>query len=79
MFHCRQARLLEQYCPGSLFRLHQVSSAPWHFKSDDSLSPRGNVEKCHCGPCLHPDYLLLAMECSSKYMDLAICVLGRLI
>ena len=31
---------------GSLFRLRQVSFMPWHFKSGDNSSPRGNVEGC---------------------------------
>ena len=37
---------------------------PPHFKSDDSLSPRGNIEG-HCGGlCLYPDCFPLAVGCS---------------
>ena len=28
------------------------------------------------GPCLYPDCLLLAEGCSSKCIDLAVCILG---
>ena len=48
----------------------------WYFKLDDSLLLMGNVEVHHSGPCLHPDYLLLAVGCSSKCMNLAMYILG---
>ena len=50
----------------------------WHFKLDDSPSPKGNVEGCCYGLGLHPDYLLLAVGCSSKCMDLAMYISGGL-
>ena len=34
------------------------------------------LEGCCGGPCLHPDYLLLAVESSSKCIDLAMCLSG---
>ena len=37
------------------------------------------VEGCHSWPCLHPDCLLLAVGCSSKCIDLVMCVSGRLV
>ena len=35
------------------------------------------VEGCYSKLGLHLDCLLLAVGCSSKYMDLAMCILGR--
>ena len=49
------------------------------FKSDNSSLPRGNVERCYDGLGLHSDYLLLAVGCSSKCMDLAIYIFGGLL
>ena len=46
------------------------------FKSDDSSSVRKNVEGCQGRLCLLLDFLLLAERCSSKCIDLAMCVLG---
>ena len=35
-----------------------------------------HVERCYNGLGLHLDYWLLAVECSSKCIDLAMCVSG---
>ena len=48
----------------------------WHFKSDDSLLSRGNIEGCHGKLGLHPYYLLLAVGCPSKFINLAMCISG---
>ena len=36
----------------------------------------GYIEGCYGGPFLYPNCLLLAVGCSSKYMDLVMYVLG---
>ena len=46
------------------------------FNLDYSLLPRGNFEGCRGGPCLHPDCLLLAVGCSSKCINLTMCISG---
>ena len=33
----------------------ELAFIPWHFKVDDSSSPRGNVEGWYVRVCLHPD------------------------
>ena len=54
----------------------KLAVTPWHFKSNDSSSLRGNVEG-HCdGLCLHPDCFLSALGCFSWAMDLAMHTLG---
>ena len=54
----------------------ELTATPLCLKLDDSSSPRGNVEECCGGLGLRPNCLLLAVGCSSKCMDLAMCVLG---
>ena len=68
--------LLEQCCPDSLLGCAELVSIPRHFKLDDSLLPRRNVEGCHGRLGSHLDCWLLAVGYYSKFMDLAMYVSG---
>ena len=50
---------------------------PQHFKSDDSLSPRENVEGHHSGVHLYSNCLLYAVGSSIGGMDLVSHVAGE--